>query len=206
MATLLHIQASPRVSRSHSAEVARAFIDAYHRAHPKDVVETLDLWAHPLQEFNNASIDAKYAIMHGHEFTPEQAAAWARIKKEFDHFAAADKLVLSLPMWNFGIPYKLKHFIDVITQPSLAFNLTSEGRYVGLVTGKPAVVVYARGGEYAEGAPYDMQRPYVELWLHFIGFTDIRTLLVEPTLGAPEKIDASRSEALEKARALAAAL
>ena len=26
-----------------------------------------------------------------------------------DHFKSADKYIVSLPMWNFGIPYKLKH-------------------------------------------------------------------------------------------------
>ena len=57
-----------------------------------------------------------------------------------EHFKSADKYVFSLPMWNFGIPYKLKHFIDVLVQPGLTFSFSPETGYKGLVTGKPAVV------------------------------------------------------------------
>ena len=28
-------------------------------------------------------------------------------------FTAADKYVLATPMWNFGVPYRLKHYIDL---------------------------------------------------------------------------------------------
>lgn len=206
MSTLLHIESSPRKARSHSIEVAKAFIQAYEESHPGDVVKTLDLWTHPLPEFDGAAIEAKYAIMHGKEHTHVQARAWEAIKAEFEHLASADKVLLSLPMWNFSIPYKLKHFIDVVTQPGLAFVVTKEGAYRGLVTGKPAVVVYARGGEYEAGAPaasYDQQRRYVEQWLGFIGFSDVETILVEPTLRSSEAVAAGKTRALEQARSIA---
>jgi LacI family transcriptional regulator len=32
-------------------------------------------------------------------------------------FLAADRLLFSVPMWNAGIPYVLKQFIDVVSQP-----------------------------------------------------------------------------------------
>ena len=51
-------------------------------------------------------------------------------------------------MWNFGIPYILKHYIDLIVQPGLTFSFSPSEGYKGLVTGKPVTVVYARGGAY----------------------------------------------------------
>ena len=44
---------------------------------------------------------------------------WNKIVELFGRFNSADKYVFSVPMWNFGIPYILKHYIDLITQPAL---------------------------------------------------------------------------------------
>ena len=50
-------------------------------------------------------------------------------------------------MWNFNVPYKLKHLIDIVVQPALAFAVV-EGGYEGLVKGKPAMLIVARGAAY----------------------------------------------------------
>jgi FMN-dependent NADH-azoreductase len=209
MAKLLHIQSSPRIGRAASIAVAERFISAYRAAHPGDSVETLNLWEIELPEFDGPTIDAKYAIMHGQAHTPEQLDAWKAVVRLAEHFKSADKYLFSLPMWNFGVPYKLKHFIDVLVQPSLAFTVTPEGGYQGLVTGKPAVAIYARGGAYAPGTgaeSYDLQSAYLRLILGFIGFTDIRELFVEPTLAGPTANEDAAAAANLKADALAAAL
>ena len=72
MATLLHIQTSPRGSRSASQAVAEHFIDFYRKTHQGDTVETLNLWQTRLPEFDGATIDAKYAVVHGQPHSPEQ--------------------------------------------------------------------------------------------------------------------------------------
>ena len=185
MSKVLHIVASPR-GRSASTAVAKHFLASYLAAHPEDTVETLDLWTANLPEFDGAAIDAKYAILHGETFTPEQTAAWSAVVSVAEQFKAADKFVFSLPMWNFGIPYKLKHWIDVIAQPGLTFSFSPETGYTGLVNGKPAVAIYARGGAYGPGTGgegYDAQTSYLKQVLGFIGITDLKEILVEPTLG-----------------------
>jgi len=201
MAKLLYIQSSPRGERSASIEVAKHFLKTYQAANAGDTVETLDLWKAGLPEFNGETIDAKYAVLYGTSHTPEQAAAWSEVVKIADHFKSADKIVLSLPMWNFSIPYKLKHYFDILAQPGLTFSFTPEEGYRGLVTGKPLAVIYARGGAYAPGTGaegYDQQSTYLKQFFGFIGFTDIREIFVEPTL-AP-----SRSETVAAAKVVAA--
>jgi FMN-dependent NADH-azoreductase len=205
MAKLLYVEASPRKTRSSSIAAARAFLDAYRAAHPSDVVDAWDLWAEPLPEFDGAMLDAKYAVIHGTNQTPEQVRAWGQVTALADRFKSADKHLISLPMWNFCIPYKLKHLIDVITQPGLTFSFSPQAGYKGLVTGKPAAVAYARGGSYLPGSGpegFDVQKPYVELWLRFIGFTDLRSIVVEPTLGPPDLSEQAKARALEAATAL----
>ncbi|OGK10273.1 MAG: hypothetical protein A2W80_08310 [Candidatus Riflebacteria bacterium GWC2_50_8] len=44
---------------------------------------------------------------------------------------AADIIIISVPMWNFGMPYRLKHYLDVIVQPRHLFCYTDNG-LVGL--------------------------------------------------------------------------
>jgi FMN-dependent NADH-azoreductase len=202
MPKLLHIETSPRKERSASIAAAKQFLEAYRANNPQDSIETLDVWNLNMPEFDGHAIDAKYAIMHGQDPTSEQADAWQAVVELFNRFHAADKYLLSVPMWNFGIPYKLKQFIDVITQPGLAFSFSPESGYTGLVTGRPMVVIYSRGGAYPAGSDYeafDLQKPYVETWLRFIGFTDIRPIVIEPTLD-PSKSDEARSAGLEQAR------
>ena len=205
MPKLLYIESSPRKDRSKSINIARKFIETYRAKNPADTVETLDLWASPLPEFDGATIDAKYQVMQGKGHTPEQAAAWSTVVKICDHFKSADKYLISLPMWNFGIPYKLKHYIDVLTQPGQVFNYSPETGYSGLVTGKPVVVVYARGGAYGsdQAKGMDFQRTYMELLLGFIGFTDIRAVVIEPTTGAPADVAKTEAAAIQTAQAMA---
>ena len=207
MAKLLHIQASPRSKRSASITVAEHFIECYLAAHPGDTVDTLDLWQAGLPEFDGATIDAKYAVLHGQKHTPEQLQAWQAVAKIADDFKSADKYLFSLPMWNFGIPYKLKHFIDVLVQPGLTFSFSPQEGYKGLVVGKPAVAVYARGGAYGAGSgmeAYDAQSPYLRQALGFIGFTDIKEIFVEPTLASPTSKVEAVAKAGKRAKELAA--
>lgn len=202
MARLLYIEASPRKERSASIEAARTFISEYERTHPEDVVETLDLWETPLPEFDGHVIDSKYVILHGLEHTEEQRQAWKAVEDVIAQFTRPDKYLFSLPMWNFGIPYKLKHYFDVIVQPGYTFSFSPEEGYKGLVTGKPVATIYARGGAYGSGTgaeSYDLQKAYLEHILGFIGFSGFQTILVEPTLVHPEEkakiVQAARVEA-----------
>lgn len=208
MARLLYVESSPRKDRSASVAVARAFVDEYLRTHPDDGVDTLDLWAEDLPPFDGMALDAKYRILYGKSPGPEHEEAWGAVRAVIDRFTAADKYLFSLPMWNFGVPYRLKHYVDVLVQPTYTFSFSPKEGYRGLVTGKPAAVVYARGGAYPPGTPgegMDFQKRYVELVLGFIGFTDVRPIVVEPTLGKPDAVAATVEAAKEAARRIAAA-
>jgi FMN-dependent NADH-azoreductase len=208
MATILHIAASPRGERSKSLHVAEAFLEAYRRRAPADEITTVDLFARRLPSMDGPALEAKYNILHGRESDDAQRRAWAEVEKVIDQFRAADKYVLSVPMWNFGIPYRLKHYFDVLVQPGYTFSFDPKKGYTGLVTGKPVVAIFARGGEYAgpEAAALDMQKPYIETILGFIGLTDVRSIVVEPTLaGGPDAAAQCVERAIAEAQHLAEA-
>jgi FMN-dependent NADH-azoreductase len=208
MGKLLYIQASPRVGRSHSIAVADAFVESYRENNPSDEIVTLDIFKADLVPFDGLTVQAKYTILHGQKHSQEELDAWKAVEATIEEFKSADKYVMAVPMWNFGIPYPLKHYIDIIIQPGYTFSYTPEEGYKGLVTGKPIFIVYARGGEYPPGSDYeafDLQKKYLELILGFyMGFTDIRSIVVEPTvMGGPEVAKTKREAAIEKAKQMA---
>lgn len=204
MSKVLYIEASPRKKRSASIEVARTFIEEYIKSHPKDTVNTIDLWKKVLPEFDGDVIDSKYAIMHSTSLTEAQRKSWRGVEETIDEFKSADKYIFSIPMWNFGIPYKLKHYIDLIVQPSYTFNFIPNEGYKGLVVGKPVTLIYARSGTYLPGTGMeglDFQTTYMNTILKFIGFKDIKSIIIEPT----EPHDA-KEKAVEKGREQAVAM
>jgi FMN-dependent NADH-azoreductase len=208
MALVLHVAASPRGDRSKSIQVARAFLEEYTRRNPKDSIVTAELFATRLPTMDGPALEAKYNILHGQESTDVQREAWAEVEAVIAEFKAADKYVFSVPMWNFGIPYRLKHYFDVLVQPTYTFSFDPERGYSGLVTGRPVVIVYARGGEYAspETASLDLQKPYIETILGFIGLTGVRSITVEPTLaGGPALAKERVEQAITEAKRLALA-
>jgi len=206
MSKVLYIQASPRGRRSYCLTVADAFIESYLETHPNDEIVRVNVFTLHMPAFDGFAVQAKYAILHGQHPTNEEAEAWKPVEALIEQFKSADKFVLATPMWNFGIPYRLKQYIDVLVQPTYTFSYTPAEGYKGLVVGKPAFVAYARGGEYPAGTPgeaFDFQKKYLETVLGFIGITDVRSVVVEPTLAGPELAVQRRDAAIAKAREMA---
>jgi FMN-dependent NADH-azoreductase len=208
MAKLLYLECSPRKTSSASIEVATAFLEAYRYAHPADQVEVVDLWALDLPALDDDALNAKYAGIYGEGRTPAQAAAWAKMGALAAPFLAADKLLLAIPLWNFSIPYRLKHLIDLVSQKDILFSFDDSG-FGGLVKAERAAVIYARGLDYTPtsswtpGDSYDFQKPYVEAWLKFIGVLDVQSIVVERTLFGLEADAEAREVAAGEARTLA---
>lgn len=207
MNSLLYIQASPIVDRSYCITVADAFIKTYRQNHPNDKIITLNVFNNPIPHFDGLAVHAKYTILHGQSHSKKEQQAWKNVEEVIEQFISADRYVLAVPMWNFSIPYRLKQYIDLLVQPGYTFSYSQEEGYKGLVVGKPLLAVYARGGEYPLGSKsemFDLQKKYIELIFGFIGFENVRSVVIEPTLqGGPQIASAKRHEAIDKAKEIA---
>jgi FMN-dependent NADH-azoreductase len=205
MTGLLHLSASPRGDRSESRAIAETFLDTYRDVHPEHVIDHFDLWDGSLPAFGPAAAHAKMAVFAGQAPSGEGAAAWAAARQTFERFAAADKYLFSVPMWNAGIPYILKQFIDVISQPGMVFGFDPVEGYSGLVTGKKAALVFT-GAVYGAGRGprfgSDFQMPYTRDWLQWAGVHDIVEIEFRPNL-ATDDADTPRQAAHARARDLA---
>jgi FMN-dependent NADH-azoreductase len=159
---ILYVVASPRPD-AHSTHTADVFLAAYQQAHPDSTVERLDLWSANLPAFDGTKVVGKYAAATGQTLAEGSAerTSWDEVVKIIEHFKSFDAYVLAVPMWNFGVSYIFKQYLDIIVQPSLTFSYGPSGP-AGLVTGKPVLVVSAKGGVYPDNTPIDFHvRPSV---------------------------------------------
>ena len=201
MSKLLHVSASPRGESSDTRALAGAFLDAHRRAHPEVAVEELDLFDGKLPAFGHLAAQAKMAVWGGSQPSAEQQGEWDAARAVFDRFAAADAYLFSVPMWNAGVPYALKQWIDIISQPGWLFSFTPDAGYSGLIRGKKAAVIYT-SGVYQPGAPLpygaDFHAAFFNDWLRYAGFTDVAEIRWQPTVLTATR-DTDKAAALQRA-------
>ncbi|KII15403.1 FMN-dependent NADH-azoreductase [Phaeobacter sp. S60] len=201
MTKILHIAASPRGAMSQSGKLAEAYLDARKAAQPDATIDRLDLWSADLPEFDGDKAAAKMTFFGVGDMDAPRQSAWDQVVSVTNRFIEADEYVLSVPMWNGGIPYKLKQYIDIITQPGLLFGFDPEAGYSGLLSGKSARVFYT-SGVYAPGAPAkygtDHHSTYLDWWLDFIGVSEIETVRFQPSLLTADPVG-DQMKALERA-------
>lgn len=204
---ILNITTSPRKDKSASIAIVNAFLAEYKERVSDVVVDTLDIWQEQLPEFDAEAINAKYKGVSGEPMTPVETATWEKIRELASRFQRADRIVLSVPMWNFSFPYKFKQLIDLSCQRNMLF--TFDGDFYGpSLNIDKAFVVYVRG-QSDEAGFKTVSQPgfkylsgYVEFWLQFIGVRSIVSLTVEHTWDgrAVDMIEAGKRQAAELAR------
>jgi FMN-dependent NADH-azoreductase len=91
-----------------------------------------------------------------------------------DELVAADILVIAVPAINFSTPATLKSWIDRVMRRGRTFRY-EDGRPHGLLTGRKAIIVQAKGGIPSGLLP----EPYLQHMLGFLGIADIETVEVE---------------------------
>ena len=197
MPKLLHIACSSRAG-SESAAGARVFLDHFRKAHPDWEIDAMNLWRDPLPEFEGYVLEAKYARMGSTPLTNSQRDAFAVAERLALRLSLAERVLISTPMWNFSIPYKLKQWLDVIIQPGLTFRFDPAQGYLPLLEDRPTVVIVASGSDFVTGmnrGRIDMATPYLREALRFIGIADVRFVPIGPTTGPAEPIRTAREAA-----------
>ncbi|MDB6122651.1 MAG: acpD [Pedosphaera sp.] len=193
MKNILFIQSSPRGSESYSQKVARSIVSDLEERYPGAKVVVRDLAQNPPPHVGEAFVGG---LSTGSEQrTPEQTKALALSDVLIDELLAADVIVLAVPMHNFGPPSTLKAWIDHVVRIGRTVSYSQKGPE-GMLKGKRAILVLARGGVYSDGPakPMDFQEPYLRTVLGFIGITDIDVVPVEGLARSaigPEKAVAS---------------
>ena len=205
---LLHIIASPRGEKSRTTSIANEFINSLKSKHPDLIVEDLDLFQLNLPTLNQSVTEAKYMTIAGATLDTASQFMWNEVTDISTSFASFDMYVISAPMWNFSVPYKLKHYIDVIMQPGILFKFTATG-VEGLAKNKKMVCITSRGSDYSVGSPMnvmDFQESYLRAVFGFAGITDVSFINAQPLDYTPDLATMKINEANSAASDLAATI
>lgn len=90
---------------------------------------------------------------------------------------AADVLIISTPIYNFGVPACLKAWVDQIARARLTFRYTEQGPK-GLLSGKKAYILVATGGTEV-GSAIDFATPWLKFVLGFLGITEVEVIAAD---------------------------
>lgn len=195
MNKVLYIKANIKnEGESRTFKVSDNFVEEYKKNHPEDEIIVLDLYKEDIDFLRQEDL--------GKIFGPKDEESKKNpILKYAYQFAEADKYIIAAPMWNLSIPAILKAYIDYISVTGITFKYTAEGP-VGLLKGKKAVHIVARGGEY-ENAPYEMGDRYLRTILGFFGITDVETIAIENVDVIGADVEGKIEEGIRKANLLA---
>lgn len=153
MSTLLHIDSSVRAvsnknpdHNSISKSIALRFIETWKQHRPKDEYIYCDVGMNPPDFITQDWIGAVFT--HDGQRTPEQNEILALSDKLIDEVSAADVIVISSPMYNYGMPAQLKAWFDQIVRINKTFDFDlSRGDFPlqPIFSGKTLITVTSSG-------------------------------------------------------------
>lgn len=113
----------------------------------------------------------------GAAFTPPEARTGAQVdllaegQELIDELAAADAVVIAMPIYNFSAPASLKAWADLVARVGVTFKYTESGP-VGLLADRPVYLIVTSGGVPID-SPADFATGWIRQFLGFIGISDV---------------------------------
>ncbi|MDJ0858735.1 MAG: NAD(P)H-dependent oxidoreductase [Dinoroseobacter sp.] len=192
MTSVLRIDSSPRKGTSVSRDLADKIIARL----DADEIINRDITG-GLPAVGEAWIGANFTAAD--ERSEAQRAELALSDELVGELKASDTIVISLPIWNFGVPSTLKAWVDMVARAGVTFSYTAKGPK-GLLEGKRAILAIASGGTEV-GSEIDFATDYMKHVLGFIGIHDVEVVAADRMM---VDADASIAKATAAIDALAA--
>ncbi len=172
---ILHINSSIFGDNGQSSQLSHYLVAQIQAKQPVELTYR-DLAAQPLPHLSAQTLQALMAAPT--ERTVDQQAIVAAADLLINELKEADVLVLSAPMYNFGVPSVVKAWMDYIARAGVTFRYTDTGP-VGLLDASKVVYVVSTRGGIHQGSASDSQTPFVNTFFNFLGLTDIRWVYAE---------------------------
>lgn len=179
---VLHVCANPKpTEESVSKQLAAAFFGKLIELRPDVELVNTDLYDEKPPFYSYELYKRAWYPVFDETYEPSKAEEMAMnyASKQAEAFNAADVLVLTMPMWNYGVPAIMKAWIDQILCPGLAFNMSKEDGMQALHKIKSIVLLVASGGVYKEDDERDALTRQVRHAFSFIGIEDLEIVWAE---------------------------
>lgn len=178
MERLLKIDTSTRKTDSYSRDLASRYEKKWKEKNPDSEVIYRDLNEINIPHLTQEMIDAMYTSLEERDSNINETLFLSDTL--ISEIKNADTILLSTPMFNFGIPSSLKAYIDHIVRPEETFSMDESG-FTGLLTGKKLVIIAAYGADFSNMKEMDLVEPYLKSLFGFLGFIDIEYYTIEGT-------------------------
>jgi FMN-dependent NADH-azoreductase len=194
MKKILHLKSSLQGAASYSIKLSDAIVSKIQEKYPLSTLEEVNLVDSAIPHLTPSTLRSFFTPAE--LLSEEDKISNALSDKLVAQLFEADIIVIGAPLINFTIHTSLKAWIDHVTRPKITFGYGTDGRPIGLVTGKKIYVAMSSGGIYSEGPgkAHDFVAPYLTAFLGFLGMTDLTVFRAEGL-----KVPGVKEVALEKA-------
>lgn len=187
--SILRIDASPRAGSSITRKLGDELLSQLSKRDPHTLIVNRDVSA-GLPFVDRSWIEANFTAEE--ERTVAHREVLSLSDELVGELKAADTIVITSPIHNFGIPATLKAWIDLVARARLTFRYTEDGP-VGLLTDKSAIVIVASGGTPV-GSEADFASAYLRHVLGFIGIKDVEVIAADQLTKDPSRKEAALAE------------
>lgn len=218
MSTLLHIDSSVRAATNPNPEhdsiskgVALRFVDTWRHHRPEDEYIYRDVGVNPPEFITQDWIGAVFTPEP--QRTPTQATRLALSDQLIAEVSAADVILISSPMYNYGMPAQLKAWFDQIVRINKTFDFDlSRGDFPlqPILSGKTLITVtssgefgFAKGGIREDSGHL---APHLRTLSKYLGVDSMYEIAAEYQEFGDERHRKSVAHAKERAERIAAEL
>jgi FMN-dependent NADH-azoreductase len=174
MKQILRIDASASVSTSTSSQLGDELIEKLQNAYPQAKMTQRDLNS-DLSFIDQSWVSANFTTVD--DRSDEQNARLEQSDLLITELQQADRIVLTTPMYNFGVPATLKAWIDLVCRAGVTFQYTNEGP-VGLLKNKRVDIIITTGGVPLQ-SPVDFVSDYLKQVFRFIGIEHVNIIAAD---------------------------
>ena len=114
----------------------------------------------------------------------------------------ADRILLTVPMYNFSVPATLKAWIDQVCRAGVTFEYSEQGPK-GLLQGKRVDIIITTGG-VPLSSPVDFVSGYLTQVFNFIGISDVNIIAADGMAIDAEASFNKAAEQIKQVEAIAA--
>lgn len=188
--------------RSRTKKMLEAFLEEVSDSE----IEELDLCSDVPDLFSVEALEGYFGRIIGAIPRDTPIQALAKMDRMTAQLKSCDVVVLACPIYNFSLPAAVKAWFDSVMLHGDTFKPNPKGAFLGLMTGKKALVLMTGFGTYSIGdgtvgslfgPTYEHAMSLAKIEFKFMGFSDIRGVLGEGM--SPSKSEDAKAILLEEA-------
>ncbi len=168
MKQILRIDASANTSNSSSKKLGNELTEKFRQSYPDVRIHQRNI-NHGLSFVDEHWVSAN--VTPADQRSVEQKQQLKLSDTLIAELQQADRIIITTPMYNFGVPATLKAWIDLVCRAGVTFQYTNEGP-VGLLKNKQVDIIITTGGVPLQ-SPVDFVSDYLKQVFRFIGIEHI---------------------------------